>query len=224
FAALSYEVIWTRALTFFIGNSTYAFSAMLTTLLCGLALGSLLCARASDRHPSLLPLLGALQVGIGAYGLLSIAILGKLFYGLDAWWDGFTNAYWGTPLWLTFLKTFMVILPPALAMGAAFPLVGKIVARGPAVVGRAIGTAYSANTLGAIAGSVVSGFVAIPLSGMRGSLAATSLLSVGIGAVLLASGSVSRVRQGLTYAGVVSLFAVVMLATPSLRFADIAGE
>lgn len=37
-AALSYEVIWTRALAFFIGNSTYAFSAMLTTFLCGLAL------------------------------------------------------------------------------------------------------------------------------------------------------------------------------------------
>src|SRR6266446_5897291 len=37
-AALSYEVIWTRALTFFVGNSTYAFSAMLTTFLCGLAL------------------------------------------------------------------------------------------------------------------------------------------------------------------------------------------
>src|SRR5262245_25724047 len=47
--ALAYEVIWTRALTFFIGNSTYAFSAMLTTFLCGLALGSLIFARVSDR-------------------------------------------------------------------------------------------------------------------------------------------------------------------------------
>src|SRR5215468_8157532 len=52
FAALSYEVIWTRALTFFIGNSIYAFCAMLTTFLCGLALGSLLCARWTDRQPS----------------------------------------------------------------------------------------------------------------------------------------------------------------------------
>ncbi len=51
FAALSYEVVWARALTFFIGNSTYAFSAMLTTFLCGLALGSLLGARAADRRP-----------------------------------------------------------------------------------------------------------------------------------------------------------------------------
>jgi hypothetical protein len=47
---------------------------MLTTFLCGLALGSLLLARVSDRPRHLLPLLGLLQVGIGIYGLLTIAI------------------------------------------------------------------------------------------------------------------------------------------------------
>ncbi len=224
FAALSYEVIWTRALTFFIGNSTYAFSAMLTTFLCGLALGSLLAARMSDRRRDLPALLGGLQVAIGAYGLVSIAILARVFYGLDAWWEGFSNAYWGTALWLTFIKTFAVILPPTLCMGAAFPLVSKIVARGPAAVGRGVGTAYAANTLGAIAGSVVSGFVAIPLLGLHHSLVLAGLLSVGIGVVLLASSTVSRARQGLTYAGVAALFAVVMIWAPALRFSDIAGE
>src|SRR5262249_40516055 len=169
-AALSYEVLWTRALTFFIGNSTYAFSAMLTTFLCGLALGSLAGATWSDRGHNPLALLGWLQVAIGAYGLLSIAILGRLFYGLDAWWEGFSNAYWGAALWLTFVKTFAVILPPTLAMGAAFPVVSKVVAAGASDVGRGVGTAYSANTLGAIAGSVVTGFAAIPLLGMHGSL------------------------------------------------------
>src|SRR5262249_48249992 len=82
-AALSYEVIWTRALTFFIGNSIYAFSAMLTTFLCGLAIGSLLCVRWADRQQNPLAAVGSLQVAIGVYGLLSIAILGRLFYGLD---------------------------------------------------------------------------------------------------------------------------------------------
>src|SRR5262245_45472753 len=62
FPALAYEVIWTRALTFFIGNSTYAFSAMLTTFLCGLALGSLAGATWSDRGHNPLALLGWLQV------------------------------------------------------------------------------------------------------------------------------------------------------------------
>src|SRR5437867_1057328 len=200
-AALSYEVIWTRALTFFVGNSTYAFSAMLTTFLCGLALGSVLVARVSDRSGNVLALLGALQVGIGIYGILTIAILGRLFYGFDAWWEGFSNANWGAPLGLTFLKTFVVILPPTLCMGATFPLVSKIVTHGPQAVGRGVGTAYACNTLGAIVAAWVSGFVAIPLLGTHHSLALTALLSVGIGGVLLASSSLSPLRQGTLSAG-----------------------
>src|SRR5437870_4658961 len=223
-AALSYEVIWTRALTFFVGNSTYAFSAMLTTFLCGLALGSLLVARVSDRSGDSLSLLGALQMGIGIYGLLTIVILGRLFYGLDGWWEGFSNAYWGAPLGLTFLKTFVVILPPTLCMGATFPLVSKIVTHGPQGVGRGVGTAYACNTLGAIAGAWLSGFVAIPLLGTHHSLALTALLSVAIGGVLLTSSSTSRLRQGVIYAGALSCFIAVLVATPTFRFADIAGE
>jgi len=223
-AALSYEVIWTRALAFFIGNSTYAFSAMLTTFLCGLAIGSLLGARLSDRAPRPVALLGALHVAIGVYGALTIAILGHVFYGLDAWWEGFSNAYWGMPVWLTFVKTFAVILPPTLAMGAAFPLVSRIVAGSPGSIGRGVGTAYACNTLGAIAGAWLSGFVAIPLLGLRGSLVTTSLLSIGVGGLLLASAAVRRRRQALVYAGVVAVLVAVVAATPRLRFADIAGE
>ena len=223
-AALSYEVIWTRALTFFVGNSTYAFSAMLTTFLCGLALGSALVARISDRSGNVLALLGALQVGIGVYGILTIAILGRLFYGLDGWWEGFSNAYWGAPLGLTFLKTFVVILPPTLCMGATFPLVSRIVVHGPQTVGRGVGTAYACNTLGAIAGAWVSGFMAIPLLGTHHSLALTALLSVGIGGVLLASSSLSPLRQGALYAGALGCVIAVLVATPTFRFADIAGE
>jgi len=224
YTALSYEVLWTRALTFFIGNSTYAFSAMLTTFLCGLALGSFLCARLSDRRRNLLALFGALQVGIGVYGVLTIAILGRLFYGLDTWWEGFSNAYWGTALWLTFVKTFVVILPPTLCMGGTFPLVSKIVAHGPQVVGRSIGNAYACNTLGAIAGSWVTGFVAIPLLGMHHSLGLTALISVSVGVVFLAHDSLQRRHQGWLYAGGLGLFAIVLVTTPTLRFADIAGE
>jgi spermidine synthase len=223
-AALSYEVIWTRALTFFIGNSTYAFSAMLTTFLCGLALGSLLVTRASDRRRNLVALLGALQLGIGVYGVLTIVILGRLFSGLDRWWEGFSSAHWGTPLWLTFLKTFVVILPPTLAMGATLPLVSAVVARGSRNVGRSVGTAYACNTVGAIVGSWASGFVAIPLLGTHASLVLTSWLSVGIGGALLSVASVPRPRRAIAYGAATAIFVVVLAVTPRLRFADIAGE
>jgi spermidine synthase len=224
FAALSYEVIWTRALTFFVGNSTYAFSAMLTTFLCGLALGSVLAGRVSDGSRNALRLLGALQVGIGVCGALTIVVLGQLFYSFDGWWEGFSNAYWGAPPALTFLKTFVVILPPTLCMGASFPLVSKIVTHGPQMIGRGVGTAYACNTLGAIAGAWVSGFVMIPLVGIHHSLAITAMVSVSIGGVLLASGSISHRRQGILYAAALSCVIAVIVATPTFRFADIAGE
>ena len=225
FAALSYEVLWTRALTFFIGNSTYAFSAMLTTFLCGLAVGSLLLARRSDRWRHLVALLGWLQIAIGVYGLLTIPILAYLFYGLDAWWEGFSSAYWGKPLWLTFVKTFVVILPPTLCMGGTFPLVSKIVARGPHVIGRSVGDIYALNTVGAILGSWVAGFVGVPWLGMQKSLTLTALLNVLLGGALLARGvSGGRsVRLALVTA-VLGLCLAMHLLIPQLRFADIAGE
>ncbi len=225
FAALSYEVIWTRALVFFIGNSTYAFSAMLTTFLCGLALGSLALARLSDRTRNPVLMLGVLQLSIGIYGVLTIPILGRLFYSLDAWVEGFSSAYWGVPLWLQFAKTFAVILPPTLCMGGTFPLVSKIVARSPHGIGRCIGNIYALNTLGAIAGSWVAGFIFVPFLGLQKSLGATALLNTAVGGVLLAKGSDGvRRRQIAVYASILAFVIAVNLSMPVLRFADIAGE
>jgi spermidine synthase len=225
FAALSYEVIWTRALTFFIGNSTYAFSAMLTTFLFGLALGSLVWARVSDRTGNLVQLLGLVQVGIGIYGLLTIPILGKVFYGLDVWWEGFSSASWGTPVWLKFAKTFAVILPPTFGMGGTFPLVSKIVARSLRTIGRSIGDLYALNTVGSIAGSWVAGFVFMPLLGTQKSLIATALVNVAVGGVLVARGGRGRrpLRAAVSAGALVAVVAV-NLYVPALRFADIAGE
>src|SRR5207244_11676849 len=132
--------------------------------------------------------------------------------------------HWRSQIALAILEPFSCILPPTRCMGATFPLVSKIVAQGPDMVGRGVGRAYACNTLGAIVGAWVSGFVAIPLLGIHHSLALTALLSVGIGGVLLASSSTSPLRQGALYAGALSCLIAVMVTTPTFRFADIAGE
>jgi len=49
--SLSYEVVWTHALSFLIGNTVYAFGVMLFTFLCGLGLGARIVARRLN-HPS----------------------------------------------------------------------------------------------------------------------------------------------------------------------------
>src|SRR5207244_2162424 len=129
--------------------------------------------------------------------------------------------HWRSQIALAILEPFSCILPPTRCMGATFPLVSKIVAQGPDVVGRGVGSAYAVNTLGAIVGAWVSGFVAIPLVGIHHSLALTALLSMGTGGALLASSSTSRLRLSVLYAGALCCFIAVMVATPTLRFADI---
>jgi spermidine synthase len=48
FCALALEVFWTRALVFFLDNSTHAFTTILTAFLLGIAIGSFLVARFID--------------------------------------------------------------------------------------------------------------------------------------------------------------------------------
>lgn len=49
-AALSYEVVWTRALSVVLGSTTYALATMLSTFMLGLAIGGILGGRLADRR------------------------------------------------------------------------------------------------------------------------------------------------------------------------------
>ena len=57
----------------------------------------------------------------------------------------------------------IVVLPVALVSGLQFPLLVALLGQGRAAVSRQLGMTYAWNTLGAIAGSLVGGFGAMPL-------------------------------------------------------------
>ncbi|MBI3326869.1 MAG: fused MFS/spermidine synthase [Nitrospinae bacterium] len=224
FAALGYEVLWTRALVFFVGNSTYAFSAMLTTFLCGLAAGSLLLARLADRTRNPLALLGWLQVGIGLGALLTVPLLGFVFYRVGDTWNAFESAYWGGPLWIKFLKTFGIMFAPTLLMGATFPLVGKLYTPDLRRVGQGIGTIYAFNTLGAIGGALAAGFLFMPLLGLHRGLLVLSGLNVLLGGLLLYRQlALPRPLRGALAIGLLAVVMATGFVVPTLRFKDIAG-
>ena len=67
FAALAYEVLWTRALLRYLYNSTYAFTTMLATFLMGIAVGSAVYAAwlRRSRRPLLVFAVLQLFVGLG---------------------------------------------------------------------------------------------------------------------------------------------------------------
>ena len=86
---------------------------------------------------------------------------------------------------MRFLTSLTVMLVPTVLMGMTVPLVAKIYTRQFARLGTSLGRVYSLNTLGGVVGSVLAGFVLIPVLGVHDGIVAIALLSGVIGAAPL---------------------------------------
>ena len=205
FCALGYEVLWSRTLAFYLHNSTYAFTAMLASFLLGIGLGSLLFNRWVDRtrFPSLG--LALTQAGIAVLSVLAVRLYPSLpvvvdwvqrATALDAWWKA---------LAIQAMQASLILLPPTLLMGLAFPLAVRLYAASPRTVSRDVGVLYAGNTLGSIAGSLSMGFVLLPRLGLIGSfrlLIAINLVAAFL--VVLTRPEIPR-RRAIAAAGVAAL-------------------
>lgn len=185
FTALGYEVLWTRALEPYTHNSTYAYSAMLAIFLLGLALGSAFAARASDRSRRPLRALALLQLGLAGSVLFALLVYMR-FESLVPWTAQAIGGLdsWSRVLVLIFGEAGVTMLVSTLLLGAMFPFVARIAVESISVVGRRVGSAYLANTLGSILGSLVVGFGLLPWLGLRGAfvvlIGANLALSAGL--------------------------------------------
>ncbi|MFC1574654.1 fused MFS/spermidine synthase [Gemmatimonadota bacterium] len=188
FCALALEVFWTRALVFYLDNSTHAFSTMLTAFLLGIAIGSAVIARFINTGRRLLAWLGIIQVLIGITAILASPVLDNLTpviqrmaeVSLDSmlfWkWTG-----------MRFLTSLTVMLVPTVLMGMTFPLVSQIYTRRLKTVGTALGNVYSVNTIGGVLGSVLAGFVLIPFVGVHNGILFIAAINLIMGLVLILS-------------------------------------
>lgn len=169
FAAMAYEVIWTRLLGLIIGPTTYSFTIVLTTFIVGLALGAMFFGWLADRskHPFRLLLLTQLSAAILA--LMVSQFLGNSQFFFAKLIFNFRDDF----VMLSVAKAvllFILMLGPTIFLGATFPLVGKIYTSSINHLGRSIGFAYAINTIGALLGSFAAGFILIPLLGKENSL------------------------------------------------------
>ncbi|MGY8719562.1 MAG: hypothetical protein ACKVI3_17485, partial [Verrucomicrobiia bacterium] len=73
--SFAYQVLWTRALVFYLGNSTYAFTIILTTVLVGIAIGGYLVRFFVDRLKDPLRCFAWVQVGIGLSAVAAMPLL-----------------------------------------------------------------------------------------------------------------------------------------------------
>jgi spermidine synthase len=211
FAALVYEIAWTRALSLLIGSTVYAFSAMLTAFVLGLAVGAAVCSRWVDRLRDPLRFLVGLQLGIGFSALLVVPVIGRLPLFVTGMIAELLDSFWVLQAGELALVLAVMLVPTTL-MGAAFPVVNRLYNQESARVGRAVGSVYAANTLGTILGSFAGGFLLIPGLGIQKTIVAASAINlvVGVGFLLLRRGIATRLKAAA--AGAVVFTAGVCIA------------
>src|SRR3989442_504755 len=160
FASLLDEIAWTRVLVMIVGGSTYAFTLVLLVFLLGIGVGSAVVARrrapASEAAADAALAQGVTAAGAGAlfvvFGLLPRYII-AVFQ---------TQSLGATERLLAMgFGVGAVVLIPALGMGMTFPLLTDLVASRDVARGADVGRAYALNTLGSIAGAVLTGFLLV---------------------------------------------------------------
>ena len=184
FAALALEVLLTRALVLVMGSSAYAFSLMLTAFLIGIAVGSSIISRYIDNNRNLWLWFGFVEVGIGISVVALTVFLGQAPFIMLPVFLAYSRTFWLLQL-VQFLILFSAMLVPTLLMGAAFPLVSKLHAREMQRLGHAVGQVYAVNTVGAIVGPLVAGFIFIPFIGIQTSLQIIAFIYLIIGFLFL---------------------------------------
>ena len=211
FVSLGYEVIWARLLVFFVGNSTYAFSAMLTTFLLGLALGSFVAGKLADRHGDPVGAFAVMEILIGLSALTGMLVLRGTLEAEGLWvMREQASSGWLGDVGRMFEASFAVMFVPTLLMGATFPLAGKAYVRSVREVGRDIGAVYSVNTLGAILGAFVAGFFLLSWLGVQGAIICLAAINALVGLFLLLVHRASA--NGLRFIAAPALAAAVLVA------------
>ena len=209
-AAMAFEVFWSRAVGVVIGASTYSFTLILTTFLLGLAIGAAVMSRQLYRLRDPVKALATAQIVVGVTAVVASMLVDRLpLLLLQVAHDGALTI---EALFVAKLVIAgIVMMPSALALGTVMPLVIKILApRGAARAGAVVGRAYAVNTMGAIAGSFLAGFVVVPAVGVERGVALAALLSVSLGVWL----TLDRPKIRGRFAVVGTLAALMIVVAP----------
>jgi spermidine synthase len=205
--SMGLEVVSSRSLALIFGSSLQSFAVVLIAFILGIGLGSAWIAsprrkaRGNDR----------LVVGLLVTAALWVALL---VFNIERWTDFYRIARLGLGrtsvgyVYHQLLTTGMALVIlgfPAACIGAVLPLMIRAVSAEGAPLGAKVGSLLTWNTLGAVAGSLFTGFVLMPHVGLRNAFA---VLALGLAAGALVLAWRGRWRAGLAIAAGACLFVV----------------
>jgi spermidine synthase len=177
FCALVYQTVWLREFRLIFGASTLATSAVLAIFMGCLGAGSLVLGRRADQRENGLAWYGTLEILIAicaaATPLLLLAVR-ALYFAVGG---SLTLGATGATL-LRLLLSVVVLGAPTFLMGGTLPAATRGLTASGDSSRTTLALLYGANTLGAVAGTVVSTFWMLELFGNRQTLFAAAALNL----------------------------------------------
>ncbi len=180
--ALIYQTVWLRQFRLIFGASTYATGAVLAIFMGGLGLGSALLGKRADAKERPLGYYANLELLIAAAAALSPALLwiaAKLYFASG----GSPELGIAGATVLRLVLAVIVLGPATVLMGGTLPAAARAVETDDDDSRRAVALLYGVNTLGAVAGTLLSTFVMLETFGNRKTLLMAVLVNLVVGVV-----------------------------------------
>jgi spermidine synthase len=221
FVTISSQVSWTRTLTMIIGSSTYAFSIVVALFLIGLAIGAWLVAR-KDRSQRLRFAILKVEAVTALSLLLSLYVLNQIPALLINLGLRLNVSSWAGLLALQILSATLLILVPAVLMGMVMPLVLVWASRDRASAVARVGRSYAVNTIGAIGGAFITGFILIPKTSTRFTLLFAAVCCLVVAAVAYQpAGRDPALKRSVAIGLIPVLVIVLFIIAPRMNIADL---
>ena len=169
--ALIIEIVGTRVISPYYGQSLYSWSALITVTLIALAGGYSLGGRQADRNPNLTLLSRTLSLAGAAAALIPLLKNPVL---------KFTSPL-GIQIGALASATFLMA-PTLVLLGALGPLAVKLTTSEISSVGKSAGDVYALSTMGSVFGAALAGFALIPHLAISHIFYGISCLLLGLGA------------------------------------------
>lgn len=155
---LALEIVASRVVAPYFGNSVYVWGSLISVFLAALSLGYYLGGRVATRWPHAGPFLAlVLAGGAATYPIPHVA--GAVLSDVAARDLG--------PRWGPLLGSTALFFVPAVLMATVSPYAVRLKARTVEGVGNVAGVLYALSTLGSIAGTLLAAFVLISWLGVR---------------------------------------------------------
>lgn len=169
FLCFGLEVLWVHLIGAVLGNSVYAFAAMLALVLAGLGIGGWLSVILFKENKPISPFFtSVVLLSVSAVIIWQYTIWPQIPSQLVSW-GGHLTEFWEGEL-LRWVQAGRLLLPASIMMGMVYPTIFRMSIFPVHNRAQVAAIVSGVNSIGCVAGALICGFALIPLLGSERTL------------------------------------------------------